>query len=86
MSERPPSPNGLGKRLLVTQRLFDDTIVRAFEGSGIRVDVRDADEPLPKAELAELLRGYDGAISLLTDRLDAEVLEGRTPQHAVVAA
>jgi glyoxylate reductase len=72
------------KRLLVTQRLFDDTVLRAFAGSGIRVDVRDADEPLPKEELADLLRGYRGVISLLTDQLDAEVLEAN-PQLEVVS-
>ena len=85
MSEPSTSQGpGAAKRLLVTQRLFDDTVPRAFEGSGIRVDVRDADEPLPKRELADLLRGYDGAISLLTDRLDAQVLEAN-PQLEVVA-
>jgi glyoxylate reductase len=78
-------PGGPGaKRLLVTQRLFDDTVPHVFEGSGIRVDVRDADEPLPKAELTELIRGYHGVISLLTDQLDADVLEAN-PQLEVVA-
>jgi glyoxylate reductase len=77
-------PDGARKRLLVTQRLFDDTVPRAFEGSGIRVDVRDADEPLPTAELAGLLAGYDGVVSLLTDRLDATVLEAN-PHLEVVA-
>lgn len=72
------------KRLLVTQRLFDDTVPRAFEGSRIRVDVREADEPLPPGELSELLHGYQGVITLLTDRLPAAVLEGN-PQLEVVA-
>lgn len=72
------------KRLLVSQRLFDDTVARAFQGSSIQVDVRDADEPLEPSELARQLNGYHGVISLLTDRLDARVLESN-PQLEVIA-
>ncbi len=72
------------KRLLVAQRLFDDTIPRAFRGSDIDVDVRDADEPLSRDGLSDVLHGYQGLISLLTDSVDAAVLEAN-PQLEVVA-
>jgi lactate dehydrogenase-like 2-hydroxyacid dehydrogenase len=63
------------KRLLVTQRLFDDTVPTAFAGSSVQVDVRDADEPLPAGELTTRLAGYHGVVCQLTDRLDESVLE-----------
>ncbi len=72
------------KRLLVTQRLFEDTIPTAFQGSSIEVDVRDAREPLDPGELALLLKSYNGVICLLTDRLDGAVLE-ENPQLEVVS-
>ena len=72
------------KRLLVTQRLFEDTIPTAFQGSSIEVDVRDAREPLDPGELALLLKSYNGVICLLTDRLDGAVLE-KNPQLEVVS-
>jgi hypothetical protein len=50
------------KRLLVTQRLFEDTIPTAFQGSPIEVDVRDAREPLDPGELALRLKSYNGVI------------------------
>ena len=75
---------GGAKRLLVTQRLFDDTIATAFAGSSVEVDVRDADEPLGAPELATRLAGYHGVVSLLTDRLDRSVLEAN-PQLEVVS-
>jgi lactate dehydrogenase-like 2-hydroxyacid dehydrogenase len=84
LSEPAETGGAPAKRLLVTQRLFDDTVARAFEGSSIHVDVRQDDEPLPSADLGELLRGYHGVISLLTDRLDASVLRAN-PQLEVVA-
>lgn len=71
------------KRLLVTQRLFDDT-VEVFEGSGIHVDVRDSDRPMSVGELAERIGGYHGVVCLLTDRIDRHVLEAN-PQLEVVA-
>ena len=63
------------KRLLVTQRLFEDTIPTAFQGSSIEVKVRDAREPLDPGELALRLKSYNGVICLLTDRLDGAVLK-----------
>jgi glyoxylate reductase len=72
------------KRLLVTQRLFDDTVPTAFAGSSVQVDVRDADEPLPSGELTTRLAGYHGVVCQLTDRLDESVLEAN-PHLEVVA-
>jgi glyoxylate reductase len=72
------------KRLLVTQRLFDDTLPTAFAGSSVEVDVRDADEPLDPGELVTRLAGYHGVVCLLTDRLDEAVLEAN-PQLEVVS-
>jgi lactate dehydrogenase-like 2-hydroxyacid dehydrogenase len=72
------------KRLLVTQRLFEDTVPSAFAGSSVEVDVRDADEPLEPGELATRLADYHGVVCLLTDRLDESVLEAN-PQLEVIS-
>lgn len=67
----------------MTQRIFDDALA-VFEGSGIEVDVRDADGPLEPRVLRATLRDYDGVVCLLTDRLDRSVLEAN-PHLRVVA-
>lgn len=35
----------------------------------------DSDEPLPRAELLKRVQGVDGLLCLLSDKIDAEVLE-----------
>ena len=72
------------RRLLVTQRLFEDTVSTAFAGCSVEVDVRDADEPLAARKLAARLAGYHGVVCLLTDRLDKSVLEAN-PQLEVIS-
>ncbi len=71
------------KRLFVTQRLFDDSLA-IFDGSDVHVESRDADVPLPPAELAERLHGHHAMICQLTDRVGRDVLEAN-PQLQVVA-
>lgn len=66
-------------------------VTRIIPEAGLRL-VRDATEmrlweeemPPSAAQLAELLRGCDGALTLLTDRIDGEVLD-REPQLKVVS-
>lgn len=35
----------------------------------------DSDEPLPRAELLKRVQGVDGLLCLLSDKIDAEVLD-----------
>jgi glyoxylate reductase len=77
-------PAAGAKRLLVSQRLFEDTVPTAFAGSSVEVDVRNADEPLGPVELASRLASYQGVVCQLTDRMDAAVLEAN-PQLEVVS-
>lgn len=53
---------------------------------GHTVTVSDKDRPLTKAELIEALsaHAYEGMLSLLTDRIDAEVMDS-TPSLKVIA-
>lgn len=61
------------KRLLVTQRVFDDTFDDFTDGS-VRVDVHDADGPMGCEALAARLSDYDGVVCMLTDQVDDQVL------------
>lgn len=72
------------KRLFVTQRLPEGMLSSVLRESDIDVEVRDSEVPLPPAELAQRLSGFDGVVSLLTDRLDASVLTAN-PQLQVVS-
>lgn len=60
-------------RLVVTQRLFDESL-EPTQGTGIDVDYRDDDRPPDPEELKASLSGADGVVCLLTDRIDSEML------------
>ena len=70
-------------RVRITQE-FLSAGLEEFKGADIKVDVRDDPEPQRYDELVASLAGYDGAISLLTDRIDAALLDAN-PQLKVVA-
>ncbi|MGB7424569.1 MAG: D-glycerate dehydrogenase, partial [Ornithinimicrobium sp.] len=49
------------------------------------VDLHDADQPISRAALLEKVRGADALVTLLTEKVDAEVLDAAGPQLQVVA-
>jgi glyoxylate reductase len=53
--------------------------------AGYEVTVRPETEPMPPAELRAAVTTYDGIISLLVDKITAEVLAGAGPQLKVIA-
>lgn len=59
-------------KILVSRRVFPEVIARLQ--ASFDVDYNDVDAPLPPIELAARLRGKDGAITMLSDRIDAAVL------------
>src|SRR5262249_5968270 len=61
-------------------------VLREGEATGEVVEIRLWEEELPPspAQLAELLRGCVGALTLLTDVIDGQVLD-REPQLKVVS-
>lgn len=66
----------------VTRRIHEDQVQRLREVAEVRL--WDSDLPPAPDELAELLDGADGALTLLTDRVDGAVLD-QHPQLKVVS-
>lgn len=62
--------------VFITRRI-PDVGISMLRDKGYDVDVSSADRPLSKAELIEALRRkpYDAVLTLLTDRIDAEVFD-----------
>jgi lactate dehydrogenase-like 2-hydroxyacid dehydrogenase len=50
-----------------------------------RADIWDGDMPPPREVMLERVRGVDGLLCLLTDRVDAELLDAAGPQLKVVS-
>ncbi len=52
---------------------------------GFEVEVNDFDGVLPREKLLEKVKGVDAILSLLTDKMNAEVLDAAGPQLKIVA-
>lgn len=69
--------------MLATRRVPDR--VRAELESSFDVEIHDAELPPPREELLARVAGCDGIVTMLTDRVDAELLDAAGPQLRVVA-
>ncbi len=62
------------KRIYITQRI-PDAGVRFLEDRGYAVDIRPGEGIIPGDVLKDALNRYDGVISMLSDPIDAHMLE-----------
>jgi glyoxylate reductase len=69
-------------KVVVTRRIFDESL--ATLAKYCQVDSNQADRPLSPKQLLQKLKGKDGVISLLTDRISDEVL-AKNPQLKIVS-
>ncbi len=69
--------------VLITRRTFP-AVLDLFERAGLTFDHNAADEPLAPAELAARLQGARALMPLLTDRVDAALLDA-APSLEIVA-
>ena len=88
-STTPPERQGLAPvrsmtpRVFVTRRVPErvrDELERSFA-----LDVHDEELPPPREELLSRAAGCDGLVTMLTDRVDAELLDAAGPQLRIVA-
>ena len=70
-------------RVLVTRRIPQAAIERVR--GACEVKQWESDEPIPRDVLLEWVRGVDGIYCLLTERIDAELLDAAGPQLKVVS-
>ena len=59
--------------------------IEVLQGKGFEVSLSIRNRPLERSELLEFVKGADAIISLLTDKIDAAVLDIAGPQLKIVA-
>ena len=67
--------------ILVSRAVFPEVITKL--GAHFEIDYNDVDAPLPPDQLAARLVGKQGALTMLSDRIDASALAGATKLKAV---
>jgi glyoxylate reductase len=79
-------PGGAGRvsEPVLLTRALDDQVV-AWLRDRVDLTVYGEDRPIPRRRLLEDVRGKTGLLPLLTDRIDAEVLDAAGPRLRVVA-
>lgn len=70
-------------KIFVTRRIPDSGI-RLLEEKGFDLEVSDFDGVLPRDALLRKVRGMDAILSLLTDRMDEELMDAAGPQLKVI--
>lgn len=70
--------------MLVSRRLPEAGLAPLRE-AGLDVDVYDGDTPIPRGELLARVEGADGIVTLMSERVDDELLKAAGPQLKVVA-
>lgn len=72
-------------RVFVTRELPGELFAALRAEPEFELDVWPGDFPPPREELLARVRGVDGIVCLITDRIDAEVLDAAGPQLRVVS-
>jgi glyoxylate reductase len=73
-------------RIVVTRLIPDEGLQVLWDSfPKDSVVVYQHDRPIPRAELLETVRGADALLPLLTERIDAELMDAAGPQLKVVA-
>ena len=78
-----PMPRALPPRVFVTRSLPEPGIAPLLDAK-LDVSYRDVDETLPAGRLRRAVSDVDGLLCMLSDRIDAELLDA-APQLRIVA-
>jgi len=70
-------------QIFITRRIPSEKLAMARQLG--QVDLWDDDLPLPRQALLEHIRGKDGILCLLTERIDAQVMEAAGPDLKVIS-
>jgi glyoxylate reductase len=71
-------------KIFVTRKIPGDSLEK-LRVDGNEVTVSEFDRPLTPEELLEKSRGVDGILSLLTDRIDADLMDAIGPQLKIIS-
>ncbi len=71
-------------KVFITRRI-PEAGVKMLREKGFEVEVSDYDGVLPREQLLQKVKGADAVLSLLTDKINGEVLDAAGPQLKIVA-
>ena len=66
-------------------RQIPDSGIKLLKEKGFEVEVSDFDGVLPREALLAKVKGADAILSLLTDKMDGELMDAAGPQLKIIA-
>ncbi|XP_071764584.2 glyoxylate reductase/hydroxypyruvate reductase [Centroberyx gerrardi] len=72
-------------KVFVTRRIPQEGMKILSQAGVCQVSLWDSDEPVPRAELLKGVEGAHGLLCLLSDKIDAEVLDAAGPNLKVIS-
>ncbi|KAG8004056.1 Glyoxylate reductase/hydroxypyruvate reductase [Nibea albiflora] len=72
-------------KVFLTRRIPQEGMKILSTGGVCEVSLWDSDEPVPRAELLKGVQGAHGLLCLLSDKIDAEVLDAAGPNLKVIS-
>ena len=71
-------------KVFVTRKIPESGI-ELLRKAGLEVEVSDFDGVLPREQLLQKVKGADAILSLLTDKMDGELMDAAGPQLKIIA-
>ena len=71
-------------KVFVTRQI-PDAGIKMMQEAGLEVEISAVDGVMPREQLLEKVKGVDAILSLLTDKMNAEVMDAAGPQLKIIA-
>ncbi len=72
-------------RIFVCRDIPDEGLKMLKKAKGVTLDIYEKDRAIPRKELLKRVKGVDVILSILTDKVDAEVMDAAGPQLKMIA-
>ncbi|XP_061101308.1 glyoxylate reductase/hydroxypyruvate reductase b isoform X2 [Conger conger] len=72
-------------RVYVTRRIPPEGLKILNESGQVQYELWDSDDPVPRQELLNKVKGVDGLVCVLTEKIDAELLDAAGPNLRVLS-
>lgn len=72
-------------KIFITRMIPDEGIKMLKKRKNLSVEIYEKDEKIPRKELLNRVKGVDIILSILTEKMDAEVMDAAGPQLKMIA-
>lgn len=72
-------------KIFITRDIPDEGIKMLKKRKSIKLDIYEKDQKIPRKELLKRVQGADIILSILTEKMDAEVMDAAGPQLKMIA-